>query len=371
MRILLTGAHGFLGWHIRLRLHALTDHEVLPVGRDEWVRLDELLARCDAVVHIAGVNRADTDDEVEWGNATLARDLASAVAAAKRPLRVVFANSIQSGNVTAYGRGKQRAAEILRESVDGSGGHLVDVLLPNIFGEHGRPHYNSFVATFVDATMRGQSPTIHDRRVGLLHVQDAAQALIDGLSTNATTFSPAPEEHSVQEVWDLLQEFHTSYVPSGEIPNLSTKLRIDLFNTYRAALFPEQYPIRLSPHRDHRGSFVETIRCRGGQGQTSVSTTFPGITRGEHYHLHKVERFAVISGSGTIKLRKMFTDKVLTFEVTGEQPVAIDMPVGWVHNITNAGDDILLTQFWSHELFRPEAPDTFPEPVRPTPVKEA
>lgn len=371
MKILLTGAHGFLGWHTRLRLHALTDHEVVPAGRDEWSDLGALVADVDAVVHLAGVNRAATDDEVEGGNVGLAEDLATAITRAGRPLRVVYANSIQAGNGTPYGRGKERAARFLREATEGVGGHLVDVLLPNIFGEHGRPRYNSFVATFVDATVRGETPTINDNQVCLLHVQDAAQALLEGLSADATTLSPEPESHGVREVWELLQEFHVSYVPIGEIPDLSTKFRIDLFNTYRAALFPEHYPIELTPHSDPRGSFVETVRCRGGEGQTSFSTTVPGVTRGEHYHLSKIERFAVIRGTGTMELRKMFTDEVLTFPATGDRPVAIDMPVGWVHNITNTGEDTLLTQFWSHELFRPEAPDTFPEPVRRQPPQEA
>lgn len=364
MKILLTGARGFLGWHTRLRLHALTDHEVVPVGRDEWHDLPLLVADSDAVIHIAGVNRAETDDEVEGGNVALADHLAAAIRGAGHPLRIVYANSIQAGNGTPYGRGKERAAEILRDATQTGVGHLVDVLLPNIFGEHGRPQYNSFVATFVDATVRGETPSINDNQVGLLHVQDAAQALLDGLETSDGRLTPEPETHSVQEVWDLLQEFHASYVPTGEIPDLSTKFRIDLFNTYRAALFPEHYPIRLTPHSDPRGSFVETVRCRGGEGQTSFSTTVPGITRGEHYHLHKIERFAVISGSATMELRKMFSDEVLTIPAMGEEPVAVDMPVGWVHNITNTGDEVLLTQFWSHELFRPDAPDTFPEPVR-------
>ncbi|MEN3123656.1 hypothetical protein [Janibacter sp. LM] len=156
---------------------------------------------------------------------------------------------------------------------------------------------------------------------------------------------------------------HASHVPVGEIPELSTKFRIDLFTTYPAALFPKHYPIALTPHSDPRGSVVETARCRGGEGQTSFSMTVPGTNRGEYYHLHKIERFAVISGTGTMDLRNMFTDEVLTFPSTGEQPVAIDMPVGWVHNITNTGDGVLLTQFWSHALVRPHAPDTFVEPV--------
>lgn len=366
MRILLTGAGGFLGWHTRLRLHALTGHEVVPVGREEWSGLPALIEGCDAVIHIAGVNRAEHHDEVEGGNVSLAEDLASAIAAHGAAMRVVYANSIQAGNGTPYGRGKEAAHQVLRSAVEGVGGHLVDVRLPNIFGEHGRPRYNSFVATFVDATVRGEAPTINDNQVGLLHVQDAARALLEGLTTHATAIDPEAETHGVLEVWDLLQEFKASYVPSGEIPDLSTKFRIDLFNTFRAALFPEHYPIQLVPHNDPRGSFVETVRCRGGEGQTSFSTTVPGITRGEHYHLHKIERFAVISGTGTMELRKMFSDEVLTFPATGDQPVAIDMPVGWVHNITNTGDDVLLTQFWSHELFRPDAPDTFAEPVRPS-----
>lgn len=365
MKIVLTGAAGFLGWHTRLRLHALTDHEVVSVGRDEWGALPSLVADADAVIHIAGVNRAESDDEVRDGNVALARQLADAITQGGSPLRVVYANSIQAGNGTPYGLGKAEAAGIITEATSAVGGSFVDVLLPNIFGEHGKPRYNSFVATFVHATVAGEEVTINDNQVGLLHVQQAAQSLLDGLTTDRGALHPDAETHGVQEVWDLLQEFHASYVPSGEIPDLSSAFRIDLFNTYRAALFPEHYPIQLVPHSDPRGAFVETVRCRGGEGQSSFSTTVPGITRGEHYHLHKIERFAVIRGRGTMELRKMFTDEVLTFEADGDSPVAIDMPVGWVHNITNTGDDVLFTQFWSHELFRPDAPDTFPEPVRP------
>ncbi|KRE35495.1 capsule biosynthesis protein CapF [Janibacter sp. Soil728] len=364
MKILLTGSNGFLGWHTRLRLHALTDHEVVPVGRQEWGGLDRLVAGADAVIHVAGVNRAETDNEVREGNVSLAEDLAAAITKGGSPLRVVYANSTQAGNGSPYGDGKQEAARILRDAASAVGGHLVDVRLPNVFGEHGRPGYNSFVATFVHATVSGEDVTINDNEVGLLHAQDAAQGLLDGLFTADPVLRPEPEAHGVQEVWDLLQEFHSTYVPTGEIPDLATKFRIDLFNTYRAALFPDHYPIRLVPHADARGAFVETVRCRGGEGQTSFSTTVPGVTRGEHYHLHKIERFAVIRGTGTMELRKMFTDEVLTFETDGEAPVAIDMPVGWVHNITNTGDEVLFTQFWSHELFRPEAPDTFVQPVR-------
>lgn len=362
MRIALTGSAGFLGWHTRLRLRALTNHEVVPIAREQWQDLASVVASVDAVIHIAGINRGD-DESVQRGNADLAKDLASALASSGRPQRVVYANSIQEGNGTAYGLGKGRAQGILAEAARATGGTLVDVRLPNLFGEHGRPAYNSFVATFVHAVRDGHSPQVSDRQVGLLHAQGAAKALIDGLTGDARRIDPLSTPVGVQEVLSLLQEFKASY-DTGEIPDLSTAFRVDLFNTYRAALFPDHYPIKLIPHSDQRGMFVETIRVRGGEGQASFSTTIPGVTRGEHFHLRKVERFAVIAGKAQISLRKMFTSEVLDFPVSGDEPCAIDMPVGWVHNITNTGSETLVTQFWSHELHRPEDPDTYPEPVR-------
>ncbi|EAP97394.1 capsular polysaccharide synthesis enzyme CapF [Janibacter sp. HTCC2649] len=363
MKVVVTGSAGFLGWHTRLRLRAMTDHEVVPIARDQWTDLSQALSDADAVIHIAGVNRGD-DDAVREGNEGLARDLAAALASSGRPTRVVFANSIQDGNGTAYGAGKAKAREILGQAVDATGGSFVDVRLPNLFGEHGRPAYNSFVATFVHAVRDGRPPQVTDRQVGLLHAQGAAAALIDALDGDARRIDPDSTSVGVQEVLDLLQEFKASY-DSGEIPDLSSPLRVDLFNTYRAALFPEHAPIALTPHTDPRGTYVELVRVRGGGGQSSFSTTVPGITRGEHFHLRKVERFAVISGTARVSLRKMFTDDVFDFAVSGDVPCAIDMPVGWVHNITNTGNDTLITQFWSHELHRPDDPDTYYESVRP------
>jgi UDP-2-acetamido-2,6-beta-L-arabino-hexul-4-ose reductase len=211
---------------------------------------------------------------------------------------------------------------------------------------------------------------VDDRPVELLHAQDAAQSLVDALTTEVDRLDPRGETLRVQEVLDLLHEFKASY-DTGTVPDLSTPVRTNLFNTYRAALFPAAYPIALTPHADARGRFVETVRSLGGPGQTSFSTTVPGVTRGEHYHLRKVERFAVIQGSATISLRRLFTDEVVDFPVTGEHPAAVDMPIGWAHNITNTGEDTLLTQFWSNELFDPADPDTYPEPVRRTTTEES
>ncbi|MCU1431281.1 MAG: NAD-dependent epimerase/dehydratase [Actinotalea sp.] len=361
MKVLLTGANGFLGWHTRLRLRALTEHEVVPVGRDEWPDLAALASGVDAVVHVAGVNRGD-DASVEDGNRALAADLRSVLTRLGRPVQTVYANSIQAGNGTPYGTGKAAAAHELATLVRDVGGSLVDVHLPNLFGEHGRPRYNSFVATFVDAVINGVEPAIADRPVDLLHVQGAAAALIDALTHDGGTVRPAATAASVLGVYQTLQRQNATYT-SGDIPELYSDLDVDLFNTLRAARFPAHYPIELEPRSDERGRLVEVVRAHGGQGQTFVSTTRPGITRGEHFHLRKIERFVVVAGTARIALRRMFTDDGVEFDVDGDHPVAIDMPTGWAHNITNTGHSDLTTLFWTHELFDPAAPDTTPEAV--------
>lgn len=362
MNVVVTGADGFLGWHTRLRLDAVTTAEVVPVGRARWNELPQLMHDADAVIHIAGVNRGAEADVVE-GNLAMAHDLAAAVEAADRPVRIVYANPIQVGHSTSYGRSKVGGADRLAEAARSTGGRLVDVRLPNLFGEHGRPHCNSFVATFAQAVIEGTEPNVQDRELELLHAQRAAQALLLGLTTDRTCLEPGGMLVSVREVYDLLHEFDAVYRDTGEIPDLSSELRIDLFNTYRAALGPSAYPIPLSPRDDERGRFVEVVRSRRGESQTSFSTTLPGVTRGEHYHLRKIERFVVLQGQGRMSLRRAFTRDVVRYDVTGEAPVAVDMPVGWVHNITNTGQDVMLTAFWAHEPFRAEAPDTYPQKV--------
>jgi UDP-2-acetamido-2,6-beta-L-arabino-hexul-4-ose reductase len=361
VKILLTGAGGFLGWHSRVRLRALTEHEVVAVDRAEWADLREHARGADAIVHVAGVNRG-SDDEVERGNVELARAVADAAIASGAAPRIVYANSVQSGNASPYGVGKSAAADILAQAARELGSRVVDVRLPNLFGEHGRPRYNSFVATFAHAVVNGEVPQIADRPVDLLHVQGAAQALIDGLTTAEERLDPVGTPTTVQGVYDTLRTFNELYV-TGDIPPLRSDLDVDLFNTLRAACFPARYPISLTQRTDARGSLTEVVRAHGGQGQTFVSTTRPGITRGEHFHLHKIERFVVVGGSARISLRRLFTDDVVSFDVTGDAPAIIDMPTMWVHNITNTGAGELTTLFWTNELFDPDAPDTYPEAV--------
>lgn len=364
MRIVITGAGGFLGWHLRCRLATLTDHEVVAVDRDGFADLPVLAQDADAIIHVAGVNRG-TDEEVAEGNLALARTVAEAVRFSHRVPRIVFANSIQADRDNVYGNAKREASETLAAAASEAGAPFVDVLLPNLFGEHGRPAYNSFVATFVHEVVAGREPQANDNMVELLHVQGAAQALLDGLDGDSRVARPRGEERGVVEVLAQLQGFDELY-RRGEIPSLVDDFTTDLFNTYRAAAFEHRGPIRFEKRTDPRGSLVETVKVHGGGGQTFFSTTVPGVTRGEHYHVRKIERFVVIGGRARIQLRKLFTDEVLNFDVSGDEPTAIDMPTFWPHNITNTGDDELYTLFWTDTVFDPENPDTYPEPVEAT-----
>ncbi len=363
MKILITGGDGFLGWHTRVRLRALTEHEVVSVTRDNWADLPRLIKDVDAIIHAAGVNRG-TPPQVEHGITELAQSVAKAALDAVGIRKIVYVNSVWAGTASPYGRGKAGANFILAEAASEAGAEYVDVRLPNLFGEYGRPKYNSFVATFVDAVVNGTTPEIVDAPIDLLHVQSAAQSLVDGVTTSLPQLEPLGTPTSVQAVYDTLQTFYELYA-TGDIPPLNSQLDIDLFNTLRAAMFPACYPIALTVHADDRGRLVETVRAHGGQGQTFASTTKPGITRGEHFHLGKVERFAVLSGQARISLRKVLTDEVVSFDVNGGAPAVVDMPTMWVHNITNTGDKDLTTLFWANSLFDPEAPDTYWEPVRP------
>lgn len=358
----LTGANGFLGWHTRAALQGISNSRTVALGNGFDV--DTAVASIDGaqrLVHIAGVNRG-SDAEVEEGNVLFAAQVAEALARCEKPPSVVvFANSTQASNGSTYGVAKRRASEILRKCAENSGARFDDVFLPNLFGEHGRPFYNAVTATFSHLLSQGEQPRVEqDKQLTLLHVQDAADRLIG--TTDSKHCTNLEVRESVSGLLRRLTAIASTY-RHGEIPDIRSKFDRDLFNTYRSYTFPAQTPIALERHADSRGSFFEIIRAHGGPGQSSFSTTEPGITRGEHFHRRKIERFTVLSGSATISLRKLFSKEVHEFKVTGKEPMAVDMPTMWTHKITNTGVDTLYTSFWTNEIFNPLEPDTIAEPV--------
>ena len=364
-RVAVTGAEGFLGWHARARAHAEGGPTTVPIGRTAFAdvaALDQAIRGCDAVVHTAGVNRGD-DTAVENGNAQLAHVLVSALRRTGSGATVVYANTTHADRDTPYGRGKARAATVLQGWADEAGARFVDVRLPNLFGEHGRPDYNSVVATFCRRLADDGIPHVTgDAEINLLHVQAAAAHLLAAARGGMPAPGPLGQPITVRRLLDVLRTQRETY-RSGDVPAFADDLELDLFNTLRSALFPAAYPFLPMVNADQRGALHECVRSRGTGGQTFVSTTHPGQVRGEHYHLRKIERFHVLRGTAEIALRRVLTNEMVRFKVDGDTPALLDMPTLWVHNIRNTGDTELVTLFWSDQLFDPEHPDTFREPV--------
>lgn len=362
-RYAITGSGGFLGFHTRALLHSSGRRaSSLAVGES----FDESTALAaadgsDRLIHIAGVNRG-TDVEIREGNLKFAKQLARVILECEFPPPVVvYANSTQAGNESVYGDAKKESAGIIDAAAAAVGSTFVDIHLPNLFGEHGRPFYNSVAATFCHIIARGGTPDVkEDRQLTMLHAQNAAEVLVGDRTPGAIELCTS--DISVSQLRDRITAKAEIY-RTGSIPDLTSEFDRDLFNTYRSYLQPQDRVFKLNRHADNRGSFFEVIRSHGGSGQTSFSTTVPGITRGEHYHLRKIERFTVLAGRGRIAMRKLFSNDVMTFDISGDEPVAIDMPTMWAHNVSNTSSDLLYTMFWSNEFFDPGAPDTFPEDV--------
>ena len=370
MKIVVTGAGGLLGWHAAARLHAANcaarfrrepaPHDIAPLNHAAFqddAALAAALSGADAVLHFAGVNRG-TEDQVRDGNPAIAQRLAHGCAVAGVRPHIVYANSTHARIDTVYGVSKRRAAEILA----GAGG-LTDMILPHIFGEGARPRYNNVTATFIAAVIAGESPQIDPNgRVHLLHAGAAAQMAIDAaLSRQTGEVVPEPRPTDVPWLFATLQRFHADYA-ANLYPDLTDAFTRDLFNTYRAALYPAGFPRPLKLNTDPRGTLFEAAKGGGG-GQTFLSWTKPGITRGDHFHLHKVERFLVLQGQAIIRIRRVLGGPVWEYRVSGDAPAPVDMPTLHTHSIQNIGDAPLLTLFWTHDLFDAAAPDTYFDPV--------
>lgn len=382
--VLITGAFGMLGYHMRCGLHALEGVELVLAGRPEFAdpqKLDALVAEADVVLHFAGVNRG-TDAEVENGNVELAAALVASLERSATCPRVVYSSSTHAGRDNAYGRSKRDAGLRLRQWASACGAEFFELVLPHVFGEYGRPFYNSVVQTFCHQLVHAEELRVDnpDGELELLHSRQVVRSIIDYLGLDCATAQPASLDlsaplrlqgtpYTVGRLAKTLGDQHAQYFEALEVPKLADPLELALFNCLRGAAFPQAYPIGLTVHSDPRGSLFEAVRsCRSGQ--TFFSTTRPGVTRGNHFHFSKVERFLVVGGRAEIRIRRLFDSKVHCFEVGGDRPVFVDMPTLHTHSITNVGDSELLTLFWAHEFFDPQHPDTHSESVEATPASQ-
>lgn len=360
MKVLVTGAEGLLGWHLRCRLHAEKSITVLHCDRAAFAdseSLTSLLRSADAVVHFAGVNRGD-QVELERANVAIADRLVEHLDRSGSTPHIIYASSTHEDRDTAYGRSKRRAGEILQRG----GSSLTWLTLPHVFGEGGKPFYNSVVSTFCHQLARRETPRIDvDGDLELVHAQQVADVVLAQLQAREPRVRVRGVALTVSELLARLEALAAQY-RLKVLPALRDPFELRLFNTYRSYLFPEAYPVELELKTDSRGALFEAVRGHSG-GQTFLSHTRPGVTRGNHYHRRKVERFLVVTGAARIRIRALFRGPATEFLVSGAKPVFIDMPTFHTHNITNVGDQDLLTLFWTNEIFDPSDPDTFVEEV--------
>ncbi|PNY79892.1 capsule biosynthesis protein CapF [Deinococcus koreensis] len=361
-----TGADGLLGTHVQAYLRGVEGLQVRAAGRRTFEEggLTSFVQDCGAIIHLAGMNRGE-EAVVAATNVGLTRQLIEALDATGSRPHVLFSSSTHIERDTPYGASKREVASLLAAWAGRSGGTFTNVILPGVFGEGGKPFYNSVVSTFCHQLARGETPTPHnDGPIEQIHAQEVARRLEAMIDTGVTgDVRVEGQRLTVYGLLETLQEM-TGLYSQHIIPDLRDDFRRDLFNTYRSYLYPQHYPVRLTLHTDPRGSLFEAVKSPNG-GQSFMSSTHPGITRGNHFHTRKVERFLVTGGEAEIKLRHVTGTQVLSFRVSGEAPSYIDIPTLHTHSITNVGSGTLMTLFWTHELFDPARPDTVAELVEP------
>ena len=363
MRVAITGADGFIGRNLSLRLRELGRYIILPInlGTAEADRR-AAIAQADVVVHLAGVNRPKDDQEFAEGNAGFTATLCDELRAEGRILPVVFTSSAQAVRDNPYGRSKRDAESALEEYARTNGARVAILRLWNVFGKWARPNYNSAVATFCHNIARGIPIRVDDPTavVQLVYIDDVVNEmirLIDESVTETGLVEVGPVyKTTVGELAGLINRFAQSR-SNLTIDRVGAGFVRALYATYVSYLPTESFSYILTQHADPRGVFAEMLRTPDS-GQFSFFTALPGVTRGGHYHHTKTEKFLVVQGEARFGFRNVLTGERVDLVVRGEEARVVETVPGWVHDITNVGDDVVVVLLWANEVFDPQRPDT-------------
>lgn len=368
MKVLVTGADGFIGRNLRVALGEREGFEVLPVTRDtDNVALAALVAQADAVIHLAGVNRPHDPAEFAAGNSDFTKHLCGLLLATGRPVPVAFASSIQAERDNPYGLSKRQAEEHLAEYGRRSGASVALYRLANVFGKWSRPNYNSAVATFCHNIARGLPVQINDpaAEVRLVYIDDVVAEFLRSLSVPPQGVSQVEAGPGyTTTVGELARQIEAFRGVRDTLVSerVGTGLVRALYATYVSFLPPEAFSYGVPKYGDARGVFVEMLKTPDC-GQFSFFTAHPGITRGGHYHHTKTEKFLVIKGRARYRFRHLLTDETFEVDSHGDEPLVVETIPGWAHDITNIGDDELVVMLWANEVFDRAKPDTVAAPV--------
>ncbi len=380
MNVLITGARGFVGKNLVEALKNIRDgkDKTYDISTDINIfeydidskpeELEKYCKSADFVFNLAGVNRPQNQEEFMQGNFGFASTLLDTLKKYNNTCPIMLSSSIQAALDNPYGKSKKAGEDLFFAYAKETGAKVFVYRFPNVFGKWCRPNYNSAVATFCNNIAHDLAITVNDRSVNmqLVYIDDVVCELINALSgkpTHAGEYCEIPVVHKITlgEIVDLLYSFKESRKLLS-VPDMSDEFAKKLYATYLSYLPEDKFSYELKMNCDARGSFTEIIRTLD-RGQFSVNISKPGITKGNHWHNTKNEKFVVVSGKGVIRFRKIGEKKVHEYFVSGDKIEVVDIPTGYTHNIENLGDTDMITFMWANECFDPNKPDTFFEEV--------
>lgn len=365
MKVLVTGANGFIGKNLISALQCKGGAGIMAYDMDtDPGLLDDFCKQADFVFHLAGVNRPQDDAEFMTGNCCFTCELLNLLKKHGNTCPVMYASSIHAQMDNPYGRSKRAGEEALLAYKHETGANVLIYRFPNVFGKWCRPNYNSAVATFCyniarDLPITAADPSAIMTLVYIDDVVDELQAALEGREHRFGNYCEVTINHIVTlgEIIDYLISFKKSR-EEYTLPCLTSLFIKKLYSTYVSYLPENRFGYRLNMHEDQRGSFSEFVRMQE-RGQISVNIAKPGITKGNHWHHSKTEKFLVVAGQGVIRFRALDSDRIIEYYVSGEKLEVVDIPPGYIHNIQNLGDTDMATVMWANESFDPEKPDTY------------
>jgi UDP-2-acetamido-2,6-beta-L-arabino-hexul-4-ose reductase len=365
MKILITGAKGFIGKNLIAELKNRKYTDIFEYNRDtDPTLLDEYCKEADFIFHLAGVNRPKYQSEFMEGNFGFTSTLLDTLKKYKNTCPVMISSSTQAELDNPYGNSKKAGEDLLFNYSKDTGAKVLVYRFPNVFGKWCRPNYNSAVATFCHNIANDLPITVNDPSVvmNLVYIDDVVSELINALDREENKngdFCEVPVVHTITlgEIADLIHSFRKSR-EERSIPNMSNEFTKKLYSTYLSYLPTDHFSYELKMNVDNRGSFTEFIKTPD-RWQVSVNISKPGITKGNHWHHTKNEKFLVVSGRGVIRFRKIDSDEILEYFVSGDKLEVVDIPTGYTHNIENLGDTDMVTIMWANEQFEPDKPDTY------------
>lgn len=368
MNILVTGSKGFIGKNLVTFIKENHKYNIIEFIKGESDEsLNEKLIKSDFIIHLAGVNRPKEKLMFKKTNINLTKYICEFLQNKSIKSPIIFASSRQAILDNHYGISKYKAEEILKELNQNNGNPIYIYRLPGVFGKWCKPNYNSVVSTFCFNTVNGKKLKITDpnKKISLIYIDDVLEVFCNNLMTkNNGVFYPnvKPEyEVSIEEIAKKIENFYNNR-ENLLIDKVGNGLTRKLYSTFISFLNENQFSYPLLQNIDNRGKFVEILKTHDS-GQFSFFTAHPGITRGGHYHNTKTEKFLVVHGIAKFKFKNLFTEKKIEIIVDAKNPIVVDTIPGWVHNITNIGDEELKVLLWSNEIFDKEKPDTYQSEV--------